>query len=64
MDLCSMLHGSLDGRGAWEEVGTCVCMAASLCCSPDTVTTLFVNQLYPNAKLKVKKRKKYPFDDF
>ena len=28
------------------------CMAESLCCSPETIT-LFVNQLYPNTKLKV-----------
>ena len=37
---------SLDGRGVWERMDTCVCMAESLCCSLETATTLFVNQLY------------------
>ena len=36
---------------------TCVCMAESLCCSFETITALFVNQLYPNTKLKKKKKK-------
>ena len=26
-------------------MGTCICMAESLCCSPETVTTLLVHQL-------------------
>ena len=34
-----------------------ICVAESLCCSPETATTLFVNPLYPNTKLKVKKKK-------
>ena len=29
MELCSMLYGSLDGRGVWERMDTCVCMAGS-----------------------------------
>ena len=37
---------SLDGRGAWERMDTCVCMAESLRCSLETATKLFVNQLY------------------
>ena len=50
--LCSMLCGSLDGtpsRG-WGTMDTCICMAESFLCSPETITTLFVNQLYPNTK--------------
>ena len=43
-------------EGMLGENGTCVCVAASLC-SPETVTTLFVNQLYPCAKLKAKKER-------
>ena len=33
------LHGSPDGGGVWGE-WTCVCVAESLCCSPETITTL------------------------
>ena len=45
---------------AWMQGGvgtmhTCVCTAESLHCSPETITTLFVNQLYPNTKQKVLK---------
>ena len=36
MELCSMLCGSLDGRGVWGRMDTCVCMTESLCCSPET----------------------------
>jgi len=32
-------------------------MAESLQCPPETVTALFVNQQYPNTKLKVLKKK-------
>ena len=31
---------SLDGRGFWRRMDTCVCMAGSLCYSPETITTL------------------------
>ena len=27
MELYSMLHGSLDGRGVWGRMDTCICMA-------------------------------------
>ena len=40
MELCSMLCASLDGRGVWGRMGIYVCMAESLCCSPETTTTL------------------------
>ena len=52
MELCSILHGSLDGRGLWGRMNTCLCMAESLCYSPETIITLSVNQLYPNTKQK------------
>ena len=29
-ELCPMLRGSLDGRGTWERVDPCICMAQSL----------------------------------
>ena len=51
MELCSMLCGNLDGRGVWGKMDTCICMAESLLCSPETVTTLFVNWLCMRAQL-------------
>ena len=42
MELRSMLGGSLDGRGVWGRVGTCICIAESLHCSPEIVTTLLI----------------------
>jgi len=32
-EVCSMLCGSLDGRGVWGKIGTCMCMVESLCYS-------------------------------
>ena len=55
MELCSMICGSLDERGVWERMDTCICMAESLPCSPEPIATLFANQVHPNTKLKVKK---------
>ena len=49
-ELCSVLCGSLDGRGVWRRMDTYVCMIESLPCSPETITTLFVNWLDPNTK--------------
>ena len=34
------LCGNLDGRGVWGRMDTCICMTESLCCSPETITTL------------------------
>ena len=31
---------------------TWVCMVGHFCCPSETITTLFVNQLYPNIKVK------------
>ena len=31
VELCSTLSASLDGRGVWERIDTCVWMAESLC---------------------------------
>ena len=45
-ELCSAFYGSLDGREVWGRVDTCICTAESLDCSPETVTALFVNQLW------------------
>ena len=42
-ELCSMLCGSLDGRGVWGSLDTCICMAESLHCLPETITTLLIS---------------------
>ena len=39
----SVLCGSLDGRGVWGRMDTCICMAESLRCSPETITALFIS---------------------
>ena len=54
LEFCSMLCGGGDGRGPWGRKGTCVCMAQSLHCSCETITTLCADRLYPSAKEKVK----------
>ena len=41
-ELCSMLRGSLDGKGVWGRLDTCICMAESLHCPPETITTLLI----------------------
>ena len=45
MELCSMLRGSLDGRGAWERMDTHICVVESFCCPPETITTLLIGYL-------------------
>ena len=40
-ELCSMLCGSLDGRGVWGRMDTCMCMVESLC-SPLQITTMLL----------------------
>ena len=37
-----MLWGSLDGRGVWGRMDTCVCMAESLFCPPETIPALLI----------------------
>jgi len=37
-----MLCDSLDGRGVWGGMDTCICMAESLCCSPQITTSLLI----------------------
>ena len=36
MELGSMLFSSLNGRGVWERMDMCTCMAECLLCSPET----------------------------
>ena len=42
MELCSGLCGSLDGRGVWGTMDTCISTAESLDYSPQTITTLLI----------------------
>jgi len=57
MELCSMLCGSLDERGVWGRMDTCICMTKSLHCSPETITTLLIGYT-PIQKEKFKKRRR------
>ena len=41
-DLCSVSRGSLDGRGVWGGMDTCVSVAESLCCLPEIITTVLI----------------------
>ena len=47
-----MLCGSLDGRGVWGRMDTCICMAESLCCLPEIITLLISYTPIQNKKLK------------
>ena len=42
IEICLMLCGSLDGKGVQRIIDTCTCMAESLCCPPETITTLLI----------------------
>ena len=42
LEFCSMLCGSIDGRGVWGRVDMCICMAESFHCPPETVTILLI----------------------
>ena len=61
MELFSMLLGSLDGRGIWGRMDTCICMAESLHCPPGTMslTTLLIS--YTPIQNEKFKKKKYSF---
>ena len=50
MKLYPMICGSLGGRVIWGGIDTCVGMAEFLQHSPKAITTLFLNQLYPDTK--------------
>ena len=52
-----MLCGSLDGRGVWGRMDTCISMAESLHCPPEIVTTLFSGYT-PIKNKNLKKKKK------
>ena len=45
----AVLCGSLDGKRFGGRMNTCICMAESLRCSPQTTTTLLISYT-PNTK--------------
>ena len=45
MELCSMSCASLDWRGLWGRMDIGICMSESLCCSPETTTTLLTSYI-------------------
>ena len=54
-ELCSVLHGSLDRRGVWGRMDTCIGMTESLCCLPEAIMTLLISYIpIQNKKLKKK----------
>ena len=52
-----MLCGSLDGRGVWRRMDTCICMVESLCCSSETITILLIGYTSIQNKKFLKKGK-------
>ena len=36
------VSGHLDGKGFGGRMVTCICMVESLCCSPETITTMVI----------------------
>ena len=57
MELCSMLCSSLDRRRVWGRMDTCVCMAESVHCSPETTTILLISYIQYKMLLVLKKDK-------
>ena len=51
-EFCPMLCGSLDGRGLWERMDTCVSIAEALHCSPESITLLMGYSPTQNKKFK------------
>ena len=57
IELYSTLYGSLDHRGVWGRMDTCICMTEPLCSPPETIITLLIGfTLIQNKKIKKKKR--------
>ena len=45
VELSSVLCGSLDGMGIWGRMETCIYIAKSIYCSPETITTLLISYI-------------------
>ena len=55
MELCSMLCGSLNGRGVCRRMYICICTAESFRCPPETTTTLLISYI-PTQNKKFKRK--------
>ena len=55
MELCSVLQGSLAGRGVWARMDTCIRVTELLSCSPETITTL-LNSYNPTQNKTLSKK--------
>ena len=42
-ELCSLSHGSLDEWGVWGRMDTRLCVAESVWCPPEIITTLLID---------------------
>ena len=58
MELCSVLHSNLDGRGIWGRMDKCISVCVYIYIYIYGRVPLLFNWLYPNTKLKAKKKKK------
>ena len=57
MQLCSVLYASLDGKGLWGRMDTCICMVESPPCPPETTIPLLIGYTpIQNKKLQVKNK--------
>ena len=57
MNLSSVLCGSLDRRGVWGRMNTCVCMAELFCLSLEIITAMLTGYApIQNKKSNLKKR--------
>ena len=55
MEFSSMLCGCLDSWGVCRRTDTCMCMAKSLYCPPETITAMLISyMLIKNKKLNNK----------
>ena len=55
-ELCSMLCGSLDERGVCGRMITCIHVAESLGCSPETITILLISYMPIQNKKQTNKK--------
>ena len=58
-ELCSVLRGSLDGRGVCGRMDTCVHKAEFLCCPPESITTLLTGYTPKQNEKLTKKEDQY-----
>ena len=55
-ELCSIFCNNLIGKRIWKRIHICICITESLCCTPETNTTLLINYTpIENKKLKKKR---------